>query len=53
MIVGELGIAGVKAALDCVGLRGGPPRSPLLPLDRTDSERVRQLLRDAELSVAA
>jgi 4-hydroxy-2-oxoglutarate aldolase len=53
IIVGELGPAGVKAALDCVGLRGGPPRSPLLPLGRMDWERVRQLLRDAELSVAA
>jgi 4-hydroxy-2-oxoglutarate aldolase len=52
-IVGELGIAGVKAALDCVGLRGGPPRSPLVPLGRAGWERVRQLLRDAELPVAA
>ncbi|HEY8174142.1 MAG TPA: dihydrodipicolinate synthase family protein [Gemmatimonadaceae bacterium] len=53
IIVGELGIAGVKAAMDCVGLRGGAPRSPLLPLGRAESERVRQLLRDAELPVAA
>jgi len=52
-IVGELGIAGVKAALDCVGLRGGLPRPPLLPLGRAELERVRQLLRDAELPVAA
>ena len=53
VIVGEMGIAGVKAAMDVVGLRGGLPRSPLLPLGRADSERVRELLRDAELSVAA
>lgn len=53
IIVGELGIAGVKAALDCVGLRGGSPRAPLLPLGRADFDRVRQLLRDAELPVAA
>lgn len=52
-IVGEMGVAGVKAAMDVVGLRGGPPRSPLLPLGRAEMERVRQLLRDAELSVAA
>jgi 4-hydroxy-2-oxoglutarate aldolase len=52
-IVGEMGIAGVKAALDSVGLRGGAPRSPLLPLGRAERDRVRQLLRDAELSVAA
>ena len=53
VIVGELGIAGVKAALDFVGLRGGLPRSPLLPLSRAEFDRVRQLLRDAELQVAA
>jgi 4-hydroxy-2-oxoglutarate aldolase len=53
VIVAELGIAGVKAAMDCVGLRGGQPRSPLLPLGRPEMDRVRQLLRDAELSVAA
>lgn len=52
-IVGELGVAGVKAAVDAVGLRGGAPRSPLLPLARAELDRVRQLLRDAELSVAA
>jgi 4-hydroxy-2-oxoglutarate aldolase len=53
VIVGELGVAGVKAALDCVGLRGGAPRLPLLPLSRADRERVRQLLQSAELAVAA
>jgi len=53
IIIGEMGIAGVKAAMDCIGLRGGPPRSPLLPLGRADVDRVRQLLQDAELPVAA
>jgi 4-hydroxy-2-oxoglutarate aldolase len=53
VIVGDLGPAGVKAALDCVGLAGGPPRPPLPPLGRADWDRVRQLLRDAELPVAA
>ena len=53
VIVGELGPAGVKAAMDCVGLKGGPPRSPLLPLSRADQERVRELMRAAELPVAA
>jgi len=32
-IVAAFGPAGVKAACDAVGLRGGPPRSPLQPLD--------------------
>jgi 4-hydroxy-2-oxoglutarate aldolase len=53
VIVGEMGVAGVKAAVDAVGLRAGAPRSPLQPLGRVEMERVRQLLRDAELSVAA
>jgi 4-hydroxy-2-oxoglutarate aldolase len=53
VIVGEMGPAGVKAALDCVGLRGGSPRLPLPPLSRGEWERLRQLLRDAELPVAA
>ena len=51
-IVGELGIAGVKAALDRVGLTGGPLRSPLMPLSRGEAAEVERLLRDAELSVA-
>lgn len=53
VIVGELGPPGIKAAMDVVGLRGGPPRAPLQSLARKDRERIRQLLRDAELSVAA
>jgi 4-hydroxy-2-oxoglutarate aldolase len=43
-IVGALGIPGVKAALDHLGLEGGSPRSPLTPLDAEASERVRSLL---------
>lgn len=53
VIVADLGIAGVKAAMDAVGLRGGAPRSPLLPLPKAEADRVRQMLRDAELQVAA
>jgi 4-hydroxy-2-oxoglutarate aldolase len=53
-IVGELGIAGVKAAMDAVGggLVGGPVRSPLLPLDSTQAASVAELLRSAELATA-
>ena len=53
VIVGELGIPAVKAALDAVGLVGGAPRSPLLPLSEADRKRVLGLLRDAQLPVAA
>jgi 4-hydroxy-2-oxoglutarate aldolase len=40
-IVGKLGIAGVKFALDLLGLVGGPPRAPLKPLRGKDAARVR------------
>jgi len=45
-IVGKLGPAGVKAAMDAVGLYGGPPRPPLAPLSPADRERVGALVRD-------
>ena len=52
-IVGELGVPGVKAALDQIGLRGGSVRSPLLPLAAAEVAEVAQLLRSAEQSLAA
>ena len=53
VIVARLGVAGVKEAMDAVGLHGGPPRSPLLPLRRAEREEVRALLRTAGLAEAA
>ncbi len=44
-IVGKLGPAGVKAAMDAVGLYGGPVRPPLAPLSAADRERVSALVR--------
>ena len=52
-IVSELGVPGVKAALDRIGLTGGPLRAPLLPLAGEDVGRIAELLRQAELSLAA
>ena len=52
-IVGGLGVPGVKAALDHVGLAGGPPRPPLQPLGGAERERVAALLAAAELYAAA
>jgi 4-hydroxy-2-oxoglutarate aldolase len=52
-IVAELGVSGVKAAMDHVGLAGGPVRSPLLPLDDAQRGSVAELLRSAELATAA
>ena len=52
-IVGELGVPGVKAALDRVGLAGGAVRSPLLPVGAAELAEITELLRTAELSLAA
>jgi 4-hydroxy-2-oxoglutarate aldolase len=52
-IVGELGVPGVKAAMDLVGLPGGPVRSPLAPLDARQRARVADLLGAAGLKAAA
>lgn len=52
-IVSTLGIAGVKAALDHVGLTGGIPRPPLRPLTAAAQLVVEQLLATAESAVAA
>ena len=49
-IVGTMGVAGVKAALDRVGLTGGPTRPPLPPLDSAALARLDELVRVAELA---
>ncbi|MEK7240767.1 MAG: dihydrodipicolinate synthase family protein [Gemmatimonadota bacterium] len=43
-IVGGLGVPGVKAALDAVGLVGGPVRMPLLALGATQRQIVERLM---------
>ena len=48
-IVGGMGVAGVKLAMDGVGLTGGPVRSPLLPLDAATALRLDALLAGAGL----
>ena len=44
-IVGKLGPAGVKGAMDAVELYGGPVRAPLASLAPADRERVSALVR--------
>jgi 4-hydroxy-2-oxoglutarate aldolase len=48
-IVGGLGVAGTKAALDLLGHAGGGPRPPLRPLRPADAEAVRAALHHAGL----
>ncbi len=40
-ISGAWGVAGVKAAMNLAGFRGGEPRHPLKPVSDTDAQRVR------------
>ncbi|HEX7242031.1 MAG TPA: dihydrodipicolinate synthase family protein [Longimicrobiaceae bacterium] len=51
-VVGALGVPGVKAALDELGMHGGPPRSPLRPLRAKEREGVREALAQAGAGVA-
>lgn len=48
-VVGELGVSGVKSALDLLGLRGGVPRPPLRPLGERKVAEVEQALQRAGL----
>ena len=48
-IVGELGVPGVKAAMDLVGLAGGPVRAPLASLTEDQLATVANLVQSAEL----
>lgn len=43
-ISGTWGVAGVKAAMDLVGLRGGRPREPLMPVPEEAIAQIRQAL---------
>jgi dihydrodipicolinate synthase/N-acetylneuraminate lyase len=48
-----MAVPGLKVAMDLTGLTGGLPRPPLLPLDAAGRARVRALLEEAGISVAA
>jgi dihydrodipicolinate synthase/N-acetylneuraminate lyase len=43
-IVGGIGVPGVKAALDMLGLNGGNPRPPIRPLPENGRGQVREVL---------
>ena len=43
-VTAEWGIAGLKAALDMIGLYGGDPRPPLLPLGDAERKSLRKIL---------
>jgi len=45
----SLGVPAIKYALDLLGYYGGPPRSPLQPLDEPGRSRIRELLLELDL----
>jgi len=52
-IVNGMGPAGIKAAMEAIGLPMGPARSPLQPLDARTMARLTELLQAAGLRAAA
>ena len=52
-IVGGMGVPGVKAALDQLGLHGGDPRPPLAPVPAAKREEIRGILETAGLLTTA
>lgn len=45
----RFGIAGLKAAMDMIGLYGGAPRLPLLPATEQERAKVREIMERAEI----
>jgi 4-hydroxy-2-oxoglutarate aldolase len=52
LLVSELGIAGLKFAMDARGYLGGVPRRPLLPLQEEQKKRVTEFIQSLEPQVA-
>jgi 4-hydroxy-2-oxoglutarate aldolase len=52
-IVARMGVPGVKAAMDQVGLAGGPVRLPLLSLEERGQSELAALLRDSSVALAS
>lgn len=48
-VTAKWGVPGLKAAMDELGYYGGMPRAPLQPLGESDREKLRAILREAEL----
>jgi 4-hydroxy-2-oxoglutarate aldolase len=48
-VTSRFGIPGLKAALDLIGMYGGPVRSPLVPLDGQQIQKLEEVFRGAGL----
>ena len=49
IVTAGLGVPGLKAAMEMVGLAGGPPRAPLVALNGTERDRVKAVIRETGL----
>ena len=48
-VTARFGVPGLKAAMEMVGFYGGPPRSPLLPLNNEQKNTLRDVLAEAAI----
>jgi 4-hydroxy-2-oxoglutarate aldolase len=48
-VTSGFGISGLKAAMEMIGMYGGPVRSPLLPLSGKQRESLKKILTEAGL----
>ena len=48
-VTARFGVAGLKAALDLIGMYGGPVRLPLLPLGEQEMEELKRILKEVDL----
>jgi len=46
-VTSQFGVPGLKAAMDMIGMYGGNPRSPMLPLPEEQKTALRKILQDA------
>ena len=44
-IIQKYGIAGTKYAMDLAGFFGGPPRKPILPLDKSGKKAIEEIMK--------
>lgn len=49
IVTAGLGVPGLKAAMEMLGLAGGPPRAPLAPVSASERERIRAVIRETGL----
>lgn len=49
IVTAGLGVAGLKAAMDMIGYRGGEPRAPLVPVSQQEREKIESVLRESGL----